>query len=168
MNTDKWATSKSTQLSTKIWVKLLLLLEDALKLNFENLHPHRIGQKNNVLIYHDMHWSRCYRSKTPYHTEKQGFGYPGFQNKIQDTLTKTGWSWAQFQKGQPTPCKTTYMLFPAHFWVRELWPQIYSLAQALSWALLSKILANTKMGAWGLECRNVNFLEYLGQGTHCS
>jgi len=25
MSTDKWATSKSTQLSTKVWVKLLLL-----------------------------------------------------------------------------------------------------------------------------------------------
>ena len=37
MNTDKWATSKSTQLSTKIWVKLLLLLENALKLNSEAL-----------------------------------------------------------------------------------------------------------------------------------
>ena len=37
MNTDKWATSKSTQLSTKIWVKLLLLLENALKLDFEAL-----------------------------------------------------------------------------------------------------------------------------------
>jgi len=37
MNADKWATSKSTQLSTKIRVKLLLLLENALKLNFEAL-----------------------------------------------------------------------------------------------------------------------------------
>jgi len=37
MNMDKWATSKSTQLSTKIWVKLLLLLENALKLNVEAL-----------------------------------------------------------------------------------------------------------------------------------
>jgi len=37
--TDKWATSKTTQLSTKgeSWVKLLLLLENALKLNFEAL-----------------------------------------------------------------------------------------------------------------------------------
>ena len=34
MSTDIWATSKSTQLSTKIWVKLLLLLENALKLDF--------------------------------------------------------------------------------------------------------------------------------------
>ena len=37
MSTDKWATSKSTQLSTKVWVKLLLLLENALKLNSEAL-----------------------------------------------------------------------------------------------------------------------------------
>ena len=29
--------SKSTQLSTKVWVKLLLLLENALKLNLEAL-----------------------------------------------------------------------------------------------------------------------------------
>ena len=36
-STDKWATSKSTQLPTKVWVKLLLLLENALKLNFEAL-----------------------------------------------------------------------------------------------------------------------------------
>jgi len=34
MSTDEWATSKCTQLSTKIWVKLLLLFENALKLNF--------------------------------------------------------------------------------------------------------------------------------------
>jgi len=34
MSTDKWATS---QLSTNILVKLLLLLENALKLNFEAL-----------------------------------------------------------------------------------------------------------------------------------
>jgi len=37
MTTDKWATSKATQLPTKGWVKLLLLLESALKLNFEAL-----------------------------------------------------------------------------------------------------------------------------------
>jgi len=66
MSTDKWATSTSTQLSTKVWVKLLLL-ENALKLNFwgprtnwkfepsprphthsdpiTNEHAHRRGQK---------------------------------------------------------------------------------------------------------------------------
>ena len=30
ISTGKWVTSKSTQLSTKIWVKLLLLLEEYL------------------------------------------------------------------------------------------------------------------------------------------
>jgi len=35
MSTDKWATSNSTQFSTKVWAKLLILLENALKLNFE-------------------------------------------------------------------------------------------------------------------------------------
>ena len=34
MSADKWAISKSTQLSTKNWVKLLLLLENAIKLNY--------------------------------------------------------------------------------------------------------------------------------------
>jgi len=37
MSTDKWATSKSIQLSTNVWFKLLLLLENALKLNFDAL-----------------------------------------------------------------------------------------------------------------------------------
>jgi len=49
---------------------------------------------------------------------------------------RNGWGRPQFQKGQPTPCKTTYV-FP---WVREFWPQIYSLSQALDWGLLCKIL----------------------------
>jgi len=30
MSTDKWATSKSTQLSTNIWVKLLMLLKNSI------------------------------------------------------------------------------------------------------------------------------------------
>ena len=37
MSTDKWTTSESIQLSTNIWFKLLLLLENALKLNFDAL-----------------------------------------------------------------------------------------------------------------------------------
>jgi len=37
MRTDKWATLKSTQLSTKLCVKLLLLFENAVKLDFEAL-----------------------------------------------------------------------------------------------------------------------------------
>jgi len=34
MSMNKWATSQSTNLSTKVWVKLLLLLENALKTQF--------------------------------------------------------------------------------------------------------------------------------------
>ena len=56
------------------------------------------------------------QAKTLYHTGKQGFGYPWLSKKIPHTPTKTRWSWAQFQKGQPTPCKTTYA-FPAYLWV---------------------------------------------------
>jgi len=37
MRTDKWATLKSTQVSTKLCVKLLLLFENAVKLDFEAL-----------------------------------------------------------------------------------------------------------------------------------
>jgi len=37
MSTDKWATSKSIQLSTNVWFKLLLLLENGLNLNFDAL-----------------------------------------------------------------------------------------------------------------------------------
>ena len=53
MNTDKWVSSKSTQLSTKIWVKLLLL-ENALKLDFEATHtltPPSINTQNRSKNY---------------------------------------------------------------------------------------------------------------------
>ena len=38
MRTDKWATSKFTQVSMTVYVKLLLLLENALKLNSHCIH----------------------------------------------------------------------------------------------------------------------------------
>jgi len=59
----------------------------------------------------------------------------GFQKKFQ-THTQTRWIWAQFQKGQPTPCKLR-MLFSTHLWGREFWLQIFSLWH---WDLLSKFL----------------------------
>jgi len=58
---------------------------------------------------------------------------------------KTQWSRAQFRKVSQ-PLAKIHMLFPAHLWVREFWPQIYSLWLALDWVLLSKILASMKMG----------------------
>jgi len=41
-------------------------------------------------------------------TLKRRIWLPVAFKKIPDTPTKTRWSQAQFQKGQPTPCKTTY------------------------------------------------------------
>ena len=162
MNTDKWATSKSTQLSTKIWVKLLLL--HAWKCQFwgpltENLNPlqgptHTLTppsintqnrSKNYVLIYHDMHWTHWYKSKKLYHTEKQGFGHHSFQIKFKAHPPKLAEVEPSFREVSLLPAKL-HILFPAHLWVREFWPQIYSLSQALDWGLLSKILASTKMG----------------------
>ena len=86
MSTDKWATSKSTQLSTKVWVKLLLLLENALKLNFEpspkahthseliiNKHTEQVKKLRMDISWHAL--SSMLQEKTLYHTEKQGFGH---------------------------------------------------------------------------------------------
>jgi len=73
------ATSKSTQLSTNVWVKLLLLLENALNPKEFQTHP-------------------------PIPAEAE----------------------PSFRKVSLPPAKL-HMLFPTHFWVREFWPQIYSL-----------------------------------------
>ena len=90
--------------------------------------------KHYAWIYHGMHWTLCYRSKLSIALKSKDLATHGFPKKIPDAPTKTRWSWAQFQKGQPTPRKTTYA------------PQIYSLWQALDWGQLSKILASMKMG----------------------
>ena len=179
MSTDKWATSKSAQLSTKVWQTApsawkclktqfwvpLTKSEPSPKAHTHSdphlQYTHRTGQKATHGFI--MACIELYVRGKNYYTEKQVFGYLWLSKKKPDTPTKTCWSQAQFQKGQPTPCKL-YMLFPAHLWVREFWPQIYSLWQALDWGLLCTILASTKNGQ-GLECRKVNFLEYLGQGT---
>ena len=89
MSMDKWATSKSTQFSTKVWVKLLLLLGNTLELNFEALY----------LINSPLGYSH---NSTPFHRP---------------------WTEAHYTK-----------------WVGH-------------------------ENGWGLECQEVNFLEYLGQGT---
>jgi len=130
MRTDKWTTSKSIQLPTKACIKLLLLLENALKLIFEVLqhknwtlskapstlwphhqHTHITGQKklHMGLSLHALN-SRIQDKITA--TWKKYFTICGFSQKNWDTPTKTRWSWAQFQKDQPT-C-TPGMLLPAH------------------------------------------------------
>ena len=106
-----------------------------------NKHTEQVKKLPMDLSWHAL--NSMLQAKTLYHTEKQGFGYLCLSKKILDTPTKTHWSRAQFQEGHPTPCKTT---FPTHLWVREFWPQIYSLWQALDWGLLSSILASMEMG----------------------
>jgi len=106
-----------------------------------NKHTEQVNKLPMDLSWHAL--NSMLQAKTLYRTEKQGFGYIWLSKK--DTPTKTHWSQTQFQKGQPTPCKTTYA-FPHSPLVREFWPQIYSLWKALDWGLLSKTLASTKMG----------------------
>ena len=124
----KWATSKSTQLSTNVWVKLLLLLENALKLNFwgpltnwkfepcpraHTLTPSSINTQNRsktyVWIYHGMHWPPSYRSKLSNTLRSKDLGILAFK-KIPDTPTKTSWSRAQFQNGRVRGLASSYYL----------------------------------------------------------
>ena len=64
--------------------------------------------------------------KTLYHTEKQGFGYLGFQKKFKTHPPKPTEVKPSFRKVSILLAKLC-MLFPAHLWVREFWPQIDSL-----------------------------------------
>ena len=156
MSTDKSATSKSTQLSTKVRVKLFLWLENALKLNLEalklteNLNPlqgptHTLtsSSKNYVWIYHGMHWTQHYKQKLYISHWKARIWLPMAFKTIPDTPAEA--TEPSFRKVSPPPAKLR-ILFPAHLWVREFWPQIYSLWQSLDWGLLSNILASMKMG----------------------
>jgi len=96
-----WATSKSTQQSTIVWVKLVLhlLLGNALKLNFEHIEQ----VKKLSMVYHGMHWTPWYRSKLLVTWKGKDFTTRGFKRfwTHYNTLKPT-----QFQKCQPTYCKT--------------------------------------------------------------
>ena len=82
---------------------------------------------------------------TGQNSEKQGFGYPVFQkNSTHTHQIRIKLSPVSERLAYP-PAKLR-TLFPAHLWVREFCPQIYSLWQALDWGLLSKILVSMKMG----------------------
>ena len=64
--------------------------------------------------------------KTLYCTEKQGFGYPWLSKKFQTHPPKPAEAEPSFRKVSLSPAKVR-MLFPAHLWVRDSWPQIYFL-----------------------------------------
>jgi len=94
MSMDKWATSKPTQLSTKVWFKLLLLFENDLQLHVDR------GPPTNCKFEPSPPW---YRSKHFVTLKSKDLATCGFQKKIPDTPTKTCWSRAQFQKSSAYP-----------------------------------------------------------------
>jgi len=116
-----------------------------------NKHTEQV-KKNYVLIYHDMHWTLCYRSKTLYHTEKWGFGYLGFQQKYRHTHQNRLMS-------SPVSEKSTYSL-QNYICFSPLTSGLESLGHKSApsdrpWieAYLSKILAS--MNGQGLERQKV-------------
>ena len=87
--------------------------------------------KNHVWIYHGISITRIW--------------LPVDFKKFQTHPPKPAEAEPSFRKVSLPPAKPC-TLFPARLWVREFWPQIYSLWQALDWGLLSKLLASMKMG----------------------
>ena len=123
-DTCKWAISKSTQFLIKVWVKLLLSAWKCLKRGpltnwkFEpstrphthsdpiiNKHTEQVKKLPMDLSWHAL--NSVLQVKTFITMKCKNLATLGFQ-KIPDTPTKTRWSWAQSQKGHPTPYKTTY------------------------------------------------------------
>ena len=67
------------------------------------------------------------QAKTLYHTEKQGFGYPWLSKKKFQTHPPNPAEVEPSFRKVTLPLAKLRMLFPTHLWVREFWPQIYSL-----------------------------------------
>ena len=63
--------------------------------------------KNYAWTWHTL--NSVLQVKTFYHIEKQGLGYLWLSNKKIQTPKPAEAKLAQFQKGQPTPCKTMYV-----------------------------------------------------------
>ena len=162
---DKWAASKRTQVSAILCIKLLPLLENALKLNFkalyetENLDPlqgptHTLTlssihtqnrPKNYGWIYHLLSSLAGYSPKLTATLKNRGLATLGFQKKFHAHQLKQTKAKASFQKVN-LPLAKLGMLFHVHLSVTEFWPHIYSLSPAQSSYQTSQIRPNTKMG----------------------
>jgi len=137
MSTDEWATSKSTQLSTKVWQTApfawkclktqfwgpLTKSEPSPKAHTHSdphlQYTHRTGQKATHGCI------ELYARGKNYYTEKQGFDYLWLSKKSQTHPPKPAEAKPSFRKVSLPP--VIYICFsPAHLWVREFWPQIYS------------------------------------------
>ena len=162
---DKWAASKRTQVSAKLCIKLLPLLENALKLNFkalyeaENLDPlqgstHTLTPssihtqnrpKNYGWIYHLLSSVAGYSPKLTAALKNRGLATLGFQKKFHAHQLKPTKAKASFHKVNLPPAKLG-MLFHVRLSVTEFWPHIYCLSPAQSSYQTSQIRPNMKMG----------------------
>ena len=135
---DKWAASKRTQVSAILCIKLLPLLENALKLNFkalyetENLDPlqgptHTLTPssihtqnrpKNYGWIYHLLSSLAGYSPKLTATLKNRGLATLGFQKKFHAHQLKPTQAKASFQKVNLPPAKLG-MLFHVHLSVTE-------------------------------------------------
>ena len=162
---DKWVASKRTQVSAILCIKLLPLLENALKLNFKALYetenldtlqgpthtltPSSIHTqnrpKNYGWIYHLLSSLAGYSPKLTATLKNRGLATLGFQKKFHAHRLKPTQAKGSLQKVNLPPTKLG-MLFHVHLSVTEFWPHIYSLSPAQSSYQTSQIRPNTKMG----------------------
>ena len=77
------------------------------------------------------------QAKTLYHTEKQGFGFLYLSKNSRHTH-QNPLKLSPLSERSAYPLQNYICFFLLTSRVRELWPQIYSLWQALDWGLLSK------------------------------
>jgi len=113
------------------------------------------------LLWHAL--NSTLEAKTFYHTEKQGFGYLWLSRKFQTHPPKLAEAKPSFRKVS-LPSAKLHMLFPAHLWVRESFGH-KSTPSDRHWLRPTVQHSIQYKNGRGLECRKVNFLEYLGQGT---
>ena len=141
---DKWAASKCTQVSAILCIKLLPLLENALKLNFkalyetENLDPlqgptHTLTPssihtqnrpKNYGWIYHLLSSLAGYSPKLTATLKNRGLATLGFQKRFHAHHLKPTQAKGTLQKVNLPPAKLG-MLFHVHLSVTEFWSRIY-------------------------------------------
>ena len=151
---DKWATSSLGQIAPSVWKCPKTQIWDPDNLNPLQGHTHTLTpssintqnrSKNYVWIYHGMHWTLWYGTKLSVTLKSKDLAILWFWKRFQTHPLKPAEAKPSLRKVSLLSAKL-HMLFPAHLWVTEFWPQIYSLWQVLNWGLLSKILASTKMG----------------------
>ena len=130
MSTEKWATSKSTQLlgqtapsawkcpKTQFWGPLTNWKFEPFPRAHTHSDPiineHTEQVKNYVWIYHGMYWTLCYMSKLSTTWKARIWLLMAFKT-IPVTSTKTQPSFRKVS----LPLAKVRMLFPAHLWFRE-------------------------------------------------